>query len=299
MKGGKKPIGKIGLTFDPVFKSFMLSNNTTKYKAKLISYITDIPYEDLLNAKYVSEELKVSNKSEKVFKTDIIIEITNNIICLEMNKDYYDGLNIKNTSYLSRIKGEELDKGDNYLNSNRTILINIDNFSKYKGDKYIYKFMFREQDTLEIENDMFIIYHIDLEHLRKYCYNKNEEIVNVLKLFIEENIDSLRGEDYMDSAIDELEKITNDKHIIGLYDAEAVERKVRNTKLLYEKKLVYEEGMKEGIEKGIEKGLEKGIENNRNEIVQNMIKEKMDDSLIIKLTNITEEDLNRIKNNMI
>ena len=37
-----------------------------------------------------------NNKSEKTYKTDIIVTVEKSIINIEMNKDYYKGINNKN-----------------------------------------------------------------------------------------------------------------------------------------------------------------------------------------------------------
>ena len=113
--------------------------------------------------------------------------------------------------------------------------------------KIIYKFEMREESTGELECENIESYHIDLEKLRKVCYTNSErkELIKILTMFIakeKSELDSLRSEEYMNDAINELERISRDEGIIGLYDAEEIERKVRNTQL---------KGAKlEGIEQG-------------------------------------------------
>lgn len=93
--------------------------------------------------------------------------------------------------------------------------------------------MMKEIDTNEIETESIESYHIDLPYLKKKCYNKNIEIERLCKIFVakQEEIHNLRGEEIMDEAIEELEKISKDEKIIGLYDAEKVEEKIINTRL--------------------------------------------------------------------
>ena len=50
------------LTSDVVFKSFMMSDKTKEYKARLIHLITGIPESELLSATYQSIELPVKKK---------------------------------------------------------------------------------------------------------------------------------------------------------------------------------------------------------------------------------------------
>lgn len=112
----------------------------------------------------------------------------------------------------------------------------------------------------------------------------------------------------MTKAVNKLEEISKDDKIIGLYDAEAVDRKVWNSKILYAEKIGTERGMekglkkgmkegmkkgiKEGIEKGIEKGFQEGKKNNQLMIVQNMLNKGFDKKTIIEITGITLDELN-------
>ena len=219
------------LTSDVVFKSFMMSEKTKEYKAKLISLITGLPEEELKTATYESNELRVGNKKEKIYKTDIIMKIKNSIISIEMNKDYYEALMKKNYSYISKIRGELLERGEGYNSLIKVFQINIDDYHRFKGNKLIYEFKMREKETGEELEEYMTIYHIDLKYLENKCYNKNSELEKLLRLFTEENIERLRGEGYMDEAINELEKISEDERIIGLYDKEKVEKLLEEARL--------------------------------------------------------------------
>ena len=258
----------------------MLSDETKEYKAKLIHLITNLDYDKLLNATYVSKELSVTNKNNKVYNTDIVVEIENNVLNIEMNNSYYKGLFYKNNSYLNKIRSEAYESGDDYLDIEAVIQINIDNFTHYKGNKLIYKFEMREQETGELECEKLESYHIDLEYLKNNCYNKidDNELEQLLQLFIiedENKLDKLRRNKDMEKAINELEKISSDERIIGLYDAEKVARKTLNTQLKSAKL--------------------DGIEERNIEIAKNMKKENIDNLLIAKVTGLTIEEIENLK----
>lgn len=303
------------LTSDIVFKSFMLSEDTKEYTARLISLITKIPEKEILkNAVFNNVELPVKNKSDKRYRTDIIITIVKNIINIEMNREYYDGLFSKNNAYISKLYSDQFDVGDSYTNISKIIGINIDNFSKFRGNKFVYKFLPMEIETKEIEEENRESYHLDLEYLRNKCYNNDKlsELEKMCQIFIEEDFEHLenlkKGDDVMTKAVNKLEEISKDDKIIGLYDAETVDRKVWNSKILYAEKIGTERGMekglkkgmkegmkkgiKEGIEKGIEKGFQEGKKNNQLMIVQNMLNKGFDKETIIEITGITLDELN-------
>ena len=110
----------------------------------------------------------------------------------------------------------------------------------------------------------------------------------------------------MDEAYDELERISRDTGIIGLYDAEKVERKVYNSKMNYAEKIGMEKGMQKVMEKGIEKGIKQGIEQGIEqglregehaktiEIAKEMLKENIDINIIFKVTNLSISEINSL-----
>ena len=276
------------LTSDPVFKAFMLSNNTKEYKAKLLHLITGISYEELLSATYVSKEFPVNNKKDKSYRSDIIVDIDRNILNLEMNSSYYHGLFIKNNRYINKIGGDSFDKGEDYLEMEDITQINFDNFNKYRGDKLVYEFSMYEIDTKEIEEEGLKSYHVDLDYLRNKCYNKKElnELEEMLQLFIVKSLDELRGEIYMEpymrEAMQELERISQDEKIIGLYDAEKVDKKIRNTQI----KGARMEGKLEGIEEGMIK--------RQIEIAKQMLEDNMNISDIAKYTKLSIDEIEKL-----
>ncbi len=272
------------LTSDPVFKAFMLSDNTKEYKAKLIHLITGLSYEDLLNATYVSKEFPVNNKKDKSYRSDIIVGITKNILNLEMNSSYYHELFIKNNRYINKIGGDSFDKGEDYLEMEDITQINFDDFNKYSGGKLVYEFSMYEIDTKEIEEEGLKSYHVDLDYLRNKCYNEEElnELEEMLQLFIVKSVDELRGdiymEPYMQGALQELERISQDEKIIGLYDAEKVDKKIRNTQI------------KGARMEGIEEGMVKGKLESQIAIAKQMLEDNINILDIAKYTNLSIDE---------
>ena len=274
------------LTSDTVFKTFMMSEKTINYKAKLIHLITGIPESELLKATYTSEELPVSNKNNKTYKTDIIVRIDKHIINIEMNKNYYEGLFIKNASYTNKIGSEKYERGDDYLDIEQVIQINIDDFHKYRGNKLLYEFMMREKDTGELENNLIKSYHIDLSYLDNVSYNNVDELEKNCLIFkeLEEQIrDTLRSDKIMDEAYEELERISRDKNIIGLYDKEKVEQKIINTRLL------------DAERRGKKEGIMEGEKNKSIEIAKNMLNENIDILTIQRVTGLPKEQIEELK----
>ena len=104
-------------------------------------------------------------------------------------------------------------------------------------------------------------------------------------------------------AIGELEQVSGDEKIRRI--AELKEKYIRDEQasLEYAKDEGYktgkEEGMKagkeEGMKAGIEKGMKAGRNEGKNEIAKNMLKENLSIELISKLTSLSQEEIEKLK----
>ena len=90
------------MKYDMMFKSVLLNDRARGYLIELIHLITGIKKEDLKDFRFKNTEYKKYGITERKKESDIVIEIKNNTICLEMNKDYRPGIYDRNFSYLSK-----------------------------------------------------------------------------------------------------------------------------------------------------------------------------------------------------
>ena len=88
----KTKIKLLELTSDVVFKVFMIIAKTEYYRARLIHLITGIDEERVLEAEYVCKEFPINNIKDKVYKSDIVVIVEQNILNIEMNKEYKNSL---------------------------------------------------------------------------------------------------------------------------------------------------------------------------------------------------------------
>ena len=204
-----------------------------------------------------------------------------------MNKDYYEGLFIKNATYVNKLESEQFERGDSYLSCNKIIQINIDDFHKFKGNKLLYKFTMREVDTNELENEILESYHLDLTYLDSLCYtecrDELEKFCFMFKENIKQNEKEIRKDKIMNEAYEELERLSRDKNIIGLYDKEKVEKKILNTRLL------------DAELRGKEKGIEEGKFEEKKEIARSMLNKGMTINDISEITGLTKEQIEELK----
>ena len=268
--------------YDCIFKAIMLDPNNRDYLKEIIHYVTDIPLSDLENIKIKNTEHLISNKKNKKLRSDIIVDIKRLSINIEMNKDYYDGIYQKNDAYLQSITSSMYKESEDYLEIKNIIQINFDNFSYFKNNQEIYKFTYKDsKSNVELPENP-IKYYIDLEYIYKTCYNKPvvnlskfERYCLLLRTETKEFADNIAGDDIVMKKVSEkLNELNSDEVMIGLYDAEKEDEKVRKTQLKGAKN--------EGI-------VERNIE-----IVKSMLKENLDINLISKITCLSIEEINKI-----
>ena len=87
----------IPMIYDEVFKSVLQDKESEGYLVDIINNVTGIKKDYMKgNIVFKNVELPKNSVREKGKATDLIVEIKENIINLEMNKNYYEGLYDKN-----------------------------------------------------------------------------------------------------------------------------------------------------------------------------------------------------------
>ncbi len=288
----------IEATFDPVFKSIM--GNCPNYLADLISNITGID-KNLIKKTFKEKnvEYKVSNALERKKTSDFIFQCRGYIINLECNNEYWEGLIERNEAYFSKIKGELLNKGEQYSKNIKVIQINFDNYKEYEkalGKELISDFKIRNGIGL-IETESSIKYHINLYKIKEKYY-KGEDLTRLEKELLILTLDDYKeiikiseGDEILMEVRDKLYELTNDIDNIGLYDPEKRRKEEEELKIEYHTKLAREEGIEQGIEKGIEQGIKQGTSNEKKFIAKNLLKDGLPIDKISKYTGLSEKQV--------
>ena len=277
-------------TFDPVFKTIM--GSCPNYLADLISNITGID-KDLIKKTFKEKnvEYKVSNALERKKTSDFIFQCRGYIINLECNNEYWEGLIERNEAYFSKIKGELLNKGEQYSKNIKVIQINFDNYKEYEkalGKELISDFKIRNGIGL-IETESSIKYHINLYKIKEKYY-KEENLTRLEKELLILTLDDYKGilkisegDEILMEVRDKLYELTNDIDNIGLYDPEKRRKEEEELKIEYHSKLARKEGL--------EKGIEKGAEQRERSIAKNLLKEGIPIDKISKYTGLSEKQI--------
>ena len=277
---------KYPIVFDGMFKTMFQDERKIKYACKLISYLIDVPYEELLkNLKLVKNEANKNKSSDRNLRCDFIAEIGNSKINIEINNNSSQSVMERNLEYANRLYVPvENAKNKEYM---QVIQINLNNFA-YENikDTVDYYFLQNKKGVLLTEKLQYIF--IYLPNIVEKWYNEEElsEFEKFILGLVEYNVDKALE---IGKGIDIMEEYVKDAHDAssGVFYGEAYDKEWA----------LRDEGYRDGLEEGIEQGKIEGIEQNKLEMAKAMLKENMDINLISKLTGLKEEDINHIKNN--
>ena len=278
---------KINLLNDAMFKALFRSIEARGVVSEVISNLTGIDKEILMKADYQGGELPKKKITEKGKISDVIIKVdNNNKIIVEMNQNYTNNIFNKNISYAFSVASETIlkDRIKNKYEYPRVILISFDNFDRFNTKKGVVCCRIQDEEG-HIETDQYTSYHILLDKKVNREYN-NIEVEKLVNFLNQKDIEGLKSkyegdEEYM-SCIRKVEELSTDPNFVGYYDLEEAHRQDIASS--------YDTGLEEGMGKGIEQGIEK-----RNiEIAKNMLKEKIEISLISKMTGLSVDTIKEL-----
>ena len=268
-------------------KFFYLANDTTfKYLFKnpkirpffeeLIKYYTGL---DISDFNFIDNELNSGNVYVD-YRLDSIL--TNNdksiILNVEMNREHKNYVDIRNRRYVYRLAGTS--KDNKYSDEKVVIQLNFNCFLS-SDDKNLCTntYMLKDSDNdLTIED--FKIHNIYIPKEEEMCYNEN--IKKKLKLFLCNSYEEMRNitkdNKEMESIVDELERLNQDKYFGGLYNAKEEQQMLENS----------------AREEGFEQGIEQGVLSAKGQIAKTMIATGSDIEYVSKCTGLTIDEINNI-----
>ena len=275
---------------DYVFKRiFGYSGNEDITKNFLSSIISDPITEIKLNCNPVTEK---DLFDDKIGILDIKAKLNNNINCnIEMQIVDNNNIEKRLLFYWSKMYTSSIKVGNNYTDLEKCIVIlisdyNLDNLKTLP--EYFTKWNIREEKHSKIIlTDVMEVYIIELRKFKE-AIRKDSNILNSWLQFINnpEVISKMENKE-IKKAKKVLEEISQDEREQYLSEL--------RQKYIMDQNAIHSHGYDKGLEAGIKQGFEKGVQQNRFEIAQKMLSENLDFSTIIKITGLTEEEINKIK----
>jgi predicted transposase/invertase (TIGR01784 family) len=282
----------IPISFDYVFTGIFNDPDNIDIIENFLSVYFDIDINKIRgNVKIISRELPLDTKKESNKQVDLILDIDNKKINIELNKKYEEGIIDRNIVFASKVHSRQLKYAfKNYNDIEQTIQINL-NETKCHEEGIRKTYYFKSEEG-EILSEKFRIDVVDMHNAQKMCYTSNEEklarwcriITSTTEAELKKNLgDDLMEENTKEKLEKEVDKYSTDEEVVYLYTKLSKQELEHNTLMDNAKK----RGLKEGIEQGIKQ---------RNiEIAKSMLQEKIDISMISKITGLSKKEIEKLK----
>lgn len=267
---------------DKVVKKLLNSENPTcrEYLVRLISASTGISVKLLRNnIELVTPNIN-SNSNYVNSVSDVMVKDNENYYNIEINYNNVSIAIIKNNIYMYNSILRQVHKSDDYKNVKGVIQININNYDLFGKGEFVYDSMMIEKKHHIVRDNMLRVIDINLDFLSNIDYNKikkgNEYNLEKLLYFFVCNDKKLLDNIYNGNGLmRDISKIFN-------IDIEDLDKQLYYDYDEYMKEVSYEQGEIDGILK------------NQKEIIKNMLNKNYPKKEIMELTNLKEEELNKI-----
>lgn len=289
----KKEIRKFISLFNDRFVKTLLCKNIILLK-KLLIYVLDLKL-DPYNVELVilNNELLLDSYNERKKYTDFIVLLDNKYyIDLEINSSNFEEVKYKNFLYICKMNSIIEKKGSKVSKMSERVVVQLNINANKKEDVYyknknkdeIYKVIGEKMSDVLFEN--FIVVLISLEKYDKLYYNDDRSYKTILVKFF--------GCDNYVKTYDILGQILTDEERRNVIE-EMI--KMNSNYVLYtdeERKEIDEMQREENKKLFFERGIEQGIEHNTNEMITNMLKEKVSMNFISRVTNKPVQEIKKI-----
>ena len=272
-------------TNDYIFKKIFGSNkNALLLKDLLQSILTDIKISKVVIDKDVSlERQQITNKLGIL---DVVATLDDNTkVNIEMQVKGHENTVDRSVFYETGLFHESLNSGEDYLEIPKVISIWITDFDVFDEGPFHERARLKRDYENIILTDKVEIHYIQLPKFRKKYKRVSNKLTDKLEdwlTFIEnEDVEAIRMIDnkYIQQAEDEFEYLTGD----------AAERRLAQLR----EKAIRDEAA--NLKCARRKGIEEGIEKEKIETAKKMLAEKIDIEMIIKITELTKEEIEKLQ----
>ena len=290
---------KISILSDTMLKAMFQNENRIKYSAKFLSYFIDVEYEDILNNICLAKnELDKNHENDKGERCDYVALLSDTSLNIEVNNNSSLEVLERNMEYAHRLYSKKIRRGEENYQYTQVIQFNLNNFAFKGNDKIVDIYTVTNDDNIGLSNKLIFV-QIYVPNLRKKWYTKgmkslSEEEKYILAL-VEMDLDKLNdlgGENIMDEYVKEAEEVSFEGGVGEAYDKEWALRDQGYRDGLSQGKA---EGKAEGFSQGKVEGFSQGKAEGKVEIAKNLLKNKVDISIIASSTGLTEDDVNALK----
>jgi len=265
---------KYNFTYDLVFKASLEScpKGAIKLLKEFVSDLKDVSLDE--NVTFLKQgNIKGVDIKTTIF--DVNLQVADKLVELEMQKAKRDyKMQNRMLKYFSDLVSSAFEKGDDYHHK-PCYSVWFLGFKLFDDKSFIHEVELKDNNNNKFVDDAKIII-VEFEKFKNLDYNKNRWY----KLFITNDLDSLKGDDLiMNELADKIKDLNNDEEFIRVIDMK--ERAERE----------YNAGINSAKEKGIEIGMEKGEKQKALMIAKNLKEMNLSIEQIEKATGLSKEEI--------
>ena len=226
-------------------------------------------------------------KDEKLGVLDIVTELDGKEKCnIEMQLIDKNNIIERMLYYWAKMYTKQIKAGDDYNKLEKTIVILIADFNIKGLEEVEYHSTWKIIETNSVKKLILTDkFELDIIELSKIKGRENEKDQLLDWLIFLENPESERVARKMEEnenlkeAVEKLDRISEDEKMQRIIELR--EKAIRDEHAIYDK--------------GLDDGIEKGAKEEKIKIVKSMLKENMDIEIIIKITGLTKEEIEKLK----
>ena len=226
-------------------------------------------------------------KDDKLGVLDIVTELDGKEKCnIEMQLIDKNNIIERMLYYWSKMYTKQIKAGDDYNKLEKTIVILIADFNIKGLEEVEYHSTWKIIETNSVKKLILTDkFELDIIELSKIKGRENEKDQLLDWLIFLENPESERVARKMEEnenlkeAVEKLDRISEDEKMQRIIELR--EKAIRDEHAIYDK--------------GLDDGIEKGAKEEKIKIVKSMLKENMDIEIIIKITGLTKEEIEKLK----
>ena len=238
-------------------------------------------------------------KDDKLGVLDIVTELDGKEKCnIEMQLIDKNNIIERMLYYWSKMYTRQIKAGDDYKKLEKTIVILIADFNIKGLEEVEYHSTWKIIETNSVKKLILTDkFELDIIELLKIKGRENEKDQLLDWLIFLENPESERVTRKMEEnenlkeAVEKLDRISEDEKMQRIIELR--EKAIRDEHAIYDKGL--DDGIEKGIQKGFEEGKNKGAKEKEIQIAKNMLREKASIEFIIKVTGLTKEEIEKLK----
>ncbi len=299
-KGDKLPI-----VSDTMFNVMLNNEKRKEYVSALLEQIISLDYEYIYNnIVFIKNKLDQEKYYDSKKTVDLVCEIDNVLYNLEMNNTK-DKVNLfRNMVYAVKLFDSLNKRGTKKYIYVKTIQINFNNFYFKSCNETIQHVKLTDIKDGKVITNYLEFINIYLPLIREKMYNKEKltKLEEMLLIFNEKDNKLLKelskGDEIMEEYVKDAYDASQDEEIIGLYDKELHEERLKNTLIENAEQRGIEQGLEQGLEQGIEQGIKQGYSNGSYEksleVAKNMLKDGLDIDKIIMYTGLSKEEIQNL-----